>query len=106
MIPENPAAAFAFYCRSLMIAEKRGIPPTDIIVRGTPERVQRILKAVPAGTTLSGNWASDLVSNDFQVMITAFTDSLRNRSIFYRLLDGGFTRVPLRTRAAVITTGV
>src|SRR4051794_34585895 len=105
MIPENPAAAFAFYCRSLMIAEKEGIPHSQIMVRGMPERVARILKDVPAGTTGSGNWANELVSNDFQVMIGAFTDSLRARSVFYRLLDGGFVRTPLRTRIGVVSTG-
>jgi hypothetical protein len=105
MLLENPAANFAWYCRSLMLAEKQGIPLSDITVRGAPERVQRILKNVPGGTTVSGNWGNELVSNDFATMIGAFTDSLRNRSVFYRLLDGGFTRVPLRTRAAVVTTG-
>src|SRR5262249_8920700 len=64
-----------------------------------PEAVQRVFKsAIGAGSTTD----SDLA---FGINIGAWSDSMRTRSAFYRILaDAAFTRVPAHQRVGVITS--
>ncbi len=65
---------------------------------------KRILKAgVAAGTTLDAEWAGAAVG-DYRNVVAGFMESMRTRSVFYRLLnDNAFLRVPLNKRVAITT---
>jgi hypothetical protein len=107
MIPETTGAAnFSWFCRSIMAGKKDGTAgaASNFAERfRAPDRVLRILKDVPA---ITGENFANNVSADYATMINQFTDSLRTRSVFFRLLEpGGFTRVPLFTRVGVVTAG-
>ncbi len=67
-----------------------------------PEAVRSVLKsAVDAGSLADPAFANAL--SDYGDVVGAFVESLRSRSVFARLLDGGMIRMPLRTRAAIAT---
>lgn len=66
-----------------------------------PSRVLNILsKAAVGGITTDGGGEA-LV--DISVAQSAFFGSLRTRSVFFRMLDQGFRRVPLRTHLGIIS---
>ncbi len=66
-------------------------------------RVELVLRsAVNAGTTTDAAWAEPLL--DYRTMAAGFIASLRSASIFDRMLEQ-MVRIPLRTRAAIATTG-
>ena len=70
-----------------------------------PSRVGRLLKAgVPAATTGSAGYAGDIAA-DFRNVVGAFSETLRSTGFFFALLAGGFVRVPMRTRAGIISIG-
>src|SRR4051794_30892752 len=104
MIPENPAANFPWYVRSLMAGKKDGSAGATLDFaesRRAPDRVVRVLKNQPA--LVAGDFA-DQVSADYQIMVSQFVDSLRTRSAFFRMLEpGGFVRVPMNTRVGIVT---
>jgi HK97 family phage major capsid protein len=66
------------------------------------QRVLSILsKAAVGGITTDGSSGEALV--DIRIAQTAFFGSLRTRSVFFRLLDQGFRKVPLRTRLGIVS---
>jgi hypothetical protein len=65
--------------------------------------VARQKAAVAAGTTLDSGWALPLA--DYQVLASAFLESLRNFGCFDRLLPS-MRKVPFRTRIGASTVGV
>jgi hypothetical protein len=99
-MPEiSPIATLGWLARARAIASK-GLPG-DAEAWLTANRAPLgILKSpLGAGSTTD----SDL--GDSAVSIGAWSDAMRTRSAFYRILsDGGFTRVPLRTRCAITVT--
>lgn len=68
-----------------------------------PARVLSILSKAAIGGAVStdGNFGEVLV--DIAVAQSAFFGSLRNRSVFFRMLDQGFRRVPLRTHLGLVS---
>lgn len=65
-------------------------------------RVLNILsRAAVGGITTDGSSGEALV--DISVAQSAFFGSLRTRSVFFRMLDQGFRRVPLRTHLGIIS---
>jgi hypothetical protein len=72
--------------------------------RKSSPRIPRILKAaVGAGSMSDASYGE--VLGDWRISSNAFFGSLRNRSIFFRLLDSGFARVPLRIPLGVVVAG-
>ncbi|MDX0760002.1 phage major capsid protein [Sinorhizobium medicae] len=71
--------------------------------RKSSPRVIRFLEkaAVGAGSMTDGNFGEILA--DWRISSSAFFTSLRNRSIFFRLLDSGFRRVPLDTPIGMVS---
>ena len=71
-----------------------------LIANRAPEKALRIIKsAMGAGSTTD----SDL--GDYGISIGAWSDSMRTKSAFYRILDdGGFFRLPVQTRVGITTT--
>ncbi|EGE56748.1 UNVERIFIED_ORG: hypothetical protein GGI63_003087 [Rhizobium esperanzae] len=66
------------------------------------QRVLNILsKAAVGGITSTDGVGQALV--DIGVAQSAFFGSLRTRSVFFRLLDQGFKKVPLRTRLGIVS---
>jgi HK97 family phage major capsid protein len=102
MPPENAIATLGWVARAAGIANKsyRGAAEDWLLASGAPERVQRIVKSpIGAGTTTD----SDLGA--YGISIGTWSDSLRTRSVFYRLLaDSAFTRAPVRTRVGMMTS--
>ena len=76
----------------------RGAAEDWLAANHAPERALRIIKApVGAGTTTD----SDLGAYGLSII----ADSLRTRSVFYRLLaDSAFIRAPVRTRVGMATS--
>lgn len=68
---------------------------------GAPQRVQTYLKALVGAGSTGDATLDGLV--DANIIVTAFISTLRNRSVFYSLLDDGMVKVPLRTRFSAIT---
>ncbi|WP_292327052.1 phage major capsid protein [Mesorhizobium sp.] len=72
------------------------------IETGLPDRLREIVKtAVSAGQANGDTWGSQL--SNYQIIVTAFLDSLRNNGVFFRLLDGGMLRVPLKSKLTALT---
>lgn len=99
-------ALLAVLAKHLAIAGGEGLSRVESALaigeeRGAPARVQAHLKAVLAAGTSDDPALNGLA--DARIITTAFTTSLRNRSIFYRLMDGLLIRVPLRTRLSFTT---
>jgi len=64
--------------------------------------VSTVLKAaVDAGTTSDPDWAKPVA--EYGDIVGAFVEALRSRSVFARVLADGAVRLPLKTRAAVVT---
>ncbi len=106
MMPEVSTAFFPWLARSLAIQSKALVGETERWAEfaGCPDRVQKDLKAgVAAGTTLDAEWAGAAVG-DYRNVVAGFIESMRTRSVFYRLLnDNAFLRVPLNKRVAITT---
>jgi hypothetical protein len=99
MSPEiSPAAVMAWTVRLRAIASKSNVGDAEhwgIANRAPPEAL-RVFKAAVGG----GMTSSDMAVTE----IGGFTDTLRTKSVFFRILsDSGFTRVPLRTRVGIAT---
>ncbi len=71
----------------------------------TSSRVQAIFKtAVPAGSLADPEWAGDIAG--LQNLAEAFAESLKNVSVFDRLMsDAAFLPVPLRQRVGIVLSG-
>lgn len=67
------------------------------------QRVLNILGKAAVGGSFSTDGAAGETLVDIAVAQSAFFTSLRNRSIFFRLLDSGFRRVPLRTHLGLVS---
>lgn len=107
MTPDVPTSWFPWLCRCRMIASKGEVGEAQAWADavGAPDRVKRILKSpIGAGQTGNYEWAGAF-AGDYRTVITAFVDGLRTRSIFFRLMDGGITRVPMRKRVGLMTSG-
>ena len=102
MSPETSAiATFGWLCRAKALASQSFAADAEawLAASGAPVQAQRIFakSAVSAGNTTD----SDLVDG---ISVSAWSDSLRTRSAFYRILsDGGFLRVPFHTRVGLAT---
>src|SRR5262245_25795407 len=102
MPPEPSAiATLGWIARAKALASKtnHGTAVEWLAANRAPDQVQRVFKAaIGAGSTTD----SDLA---FGINIGAWSDSLRTRSAFYRILaDAAFTRVPAHQRVGVITS--
>ncbi len=77
---------------------------TAEVVRAS-DRVQRVLKAaIPAGSVADPEWAGDVAG--LQNLADAFAESLKNISVFDRLMsDAAFLPVPLRQRVGIVLSG-
>jgi hypothetical protein len=91
-----------FFKCARLLAQARGrrseAQQLAVITNATP-RVQQIMKAAVSAGVLSTNIA------DYQQLTTAFYRSLRQASVFDAVLPA-MTPAPLRSRGAIITTGV
>ncbi len=90
---EVPTSLFPWLARATMI-QSRGDGAFEFdpwLERSNcPDRVRRIVKA-PVG-------AISATGGDYRFIVSAFVESLRTRSVFARLLDGGMTRIPMWKR--------
>ena len=109
MLPEvSSAANFQWLCRSLLAG--RG-SKTDAEAWaasvGAPRAVQTVLRtAVGAGSLADSTWAGSLAGGDYAAIVSAFVESLRSRSLFYRLVsENAFVKLPFHTRAVLIAPG-
>jgi hypothetical protein len=106
MMPENSAAGMQWYARALAVQCKANVGEVEPWLESVhaPAPVKRILKSgVAAGTTLDAAWAGAAVG-DYRNIVAAFQESIRSRSVFFRLFnDNAFVRVPLNRRVAVTT---
>ena len=97
MPAESAVAVLGWLARARVIAS-RGLASDGadfLAVNRAPEQAQRIFKTAVGAAT-----SADLGADGIGIGIWA-TDSLRTKSVFYRLLDdNAFTRVPLFTRIA------
>jgi hypothetical protein len=89
---ETPSSLLPWLCRAVLIRSKANIGEE---ILGVPDRIARILRA-PVGAVVQ--------TGDYRFVVSAFIESLRTRSVFARLLDGGMTRIPLHTRAGVASS--
>jgi hypothetical protein len=101
------------FCRAARIyARERGDLQNAAALAETsrePERVRQVLKASVGAGSLGGGspsaWGSELAS--YRALQQGFFESLRSRSIFFRLLqDGAFARTPMNTRIAAQVSNV
>lgn len=70
--------------------------------RASPRTLNILSKAAVGGAfSTDGNFGEVLV--DVAIAQSAFFGSLRNRSVFFRMLDQGFRRVPLRTHLGLVS---
>jgi len=101
---ESPIALLGHVARMKAIAAKQyaGAAEDWAIANGVPERARNIYKAsVGAASTLDSDTGS------YGIAIGAWSDSMRTRSAFYRILnDNGFTRLPVRTRVGITVSPV
>ena len=99
-------AEFVSYARNLM-AENGfvvGAARSAEDCPRTPQRVKQVLKAAIVGGTTDPNWARELV--DYGQMAGGFLESLRQTSVFDRLVNDGMRRMPLRTRIIAVRSGI
>ena len=95
MPTESAIATLGWVARAKAIASKSYHEAAEdwLAANRAPERAQRIVKA-PIGAATTGD--SDLA--DYGISLGAWSDSLRTRSVFYRILaDAAFTRAPVNT---------
>ncbi len=101
MPAESAVAVLGWLARARVIAS-RGLASDGadfLAVNRAPEQAQRIFKTAVGAAT-----SADLGADGIGIGIWA-TDSLRTKSVFYRLLDdNAFTRVPLFTQIAFATS--
>ncbi|PZV36163.1 phage major capsid protein [Mesorhizobium kowhaii] len=94
-------ARIARVMASSPMAEERGLIAEQ---SGLSPRVVSIVKSpVAAGQANGDTWGSEL--SQYDIVTSAFLDSLRNSGLFFRLLDGGMLRVPLRSKLTALTAG-
>lgn len=67
------------------------------------DAVKVIRSAVAEGRIDGATWGSELAP--YTIIVNAFMDSLRNTGAFFRLLDGGMLKVPLRSKLTAVTAG-
>ena len=101
------AAEFSWLVRSKAGGALKYISPAQwAATHGAPNRVISALKAVPAASTGTADWAGDWAGPEVSVIFNSFSDSLKNQSVFYRLRsDNALTQIPFRARAALVTVG-
>ena len=101
------AAQFSWLARSLMGSRAEGVPAREwATAHGAPARVVNAIKAaVPAGSSGDATWAGAFT--DLNVVFGSFSDSLKNQSVFYRLVsDNAMSRLSIDDRAAIVTIGL
>ncbi|WP_131829895.1 phage major capsid protein [Consotaella salsifontis] len=69
-----------------------------------PLRVGRMIQKSAIAASSLGDGDSGDVLADWRISSAGFFGSLRTRSIFFRMLDGGFRKVPLNTRVGIVGT--
>jgi hypothetical protein len=101
---ENPAADIPSIAKCLLATQGRVFEATESQhSRSLSPRAQRIIaKAAFSGATI-GDGDFGEVLGDWRIARNAFFASLRTRSVFFRLLDSGFRKVPLRTHLGIVT---
>jgi hypothetical protein len=102
MPTESAIATLGWVARAKAIASKSYHEAAEdwLAANHAPERARLIVKA-PIGAATTGD--SDLA--DYGISLGAWSDSLRTRSVFYRLLaDSAFTRAPVNTRVGMMTS--
>jgi HK97 family phage major capsid protein len=105
MPPEPSAlATLGWVARARAIAKKSFHHEAEqwLIDNRAPEQAQRIFKAaIGAGST------TDSALPGYGISIGAWSDSVRTRSAFYRILaDGAFTRLPMHRRIGLMSSAV
>jgi HK97 family phage major capsid protein len=98
----SAVATMGWAARALAIASKSyaGAAENWLIDNRAPQKAQQIFKAA-----ISASNTTDSDLGDYGISIGQWTDSLRTRSAFFRLLaDNAFTRVPMRTRVGLATS--
>jgi HK97 family phage major capsid protein len=102
MSPEiSPVAMLGWLARARAIQLKGTYSEAEewLAAHRAPDQVRRVFKtAIGAGSTVD----SDL---QYGIHIGQWSDTLRTRSVFYRILaDAAFTRVPINQRIGVVTS--
>ena len=100
---DPPSSDVGVVAKALMSASGDIMLAKSIIDgRNAAPRVQRILEKAAISAGALGDGVFGEVLADWRISEGAFFASLRNESVYFRLLDSGFRRVPLRTRLGVV----
>lgn len=104
-MPLEPAASIdlPLVAKFLLAARGDGVAAHALAANArAPSRVLNILARASVGGITSDDSSGEALV-DLAVAQSAFFGSLRNRSVFFRLLDSGFRRVPLRTHLGIVS---
>jgi hypothetical protein len=100
----HPSGDIPGIAKSILASRSGPIGARDsAITQSLSPRAQRIIaKAAVSGGSFGDVDYGDVLS-DWRIARNAFFTSLRTRSVFFRLLDSGFRKVPLRTNLGIVT---
>jgi HK97 family phage major capsid protein len=104
MSPEiiSPVAALGWIARYKAISQRENQYAADefLAANRAPEQVRRVCKAaIGAGST------TDSTLPPYAINIGEWSDTMRTRSAFYRILaDNGFTRTPANERIGILSS--
>lgn len=90
-VKRPPGIGMARYVKCLAISQKQHVSALDVaqaLFKHDPEVVETIKAVVVAGSTVSGNWAANLVGEETSIFAD-FVAFLRPRTIVGRFGDGG-----------------
>jgi hypothetical protein len=101
---ENPALDIPAIAKCLLASQGRVLEANqNQFSRSLSQSAQRIVaKAAVSGASFGDTDFGDVL-DDWKIARNAFFASLRTRSVFFRLLDSGFRKVPLRTNLGFMT---
>lgn len=101
---ENPAGDIPAIAKCLLASQGSLIGANENnLARGLSPRAQRIVSKAAISGGRFGDADFGDVLGDWRISRNAFFSSLRTRSVFFRLLDSGFRKVPLRTPLGIVT---
>jgi hypothetical protein len=101
---ENPAGDISAIAKCILAAKSGALAAVESAqYRSLSPRAQRIIqKAAVSGGSFGDVDFGDILG-DWRISKNAFFTSLRSRSVFFRLLDSGFRKVPLRAHLGLVT---